>query len=183
MKRTVLVFGIISGLISTVMMWLTLPFMHRGIIDFKNGMVIGYTSIFLSLVLVFFGIRSYRENHGGTISFGRAFSVGILITVISCCFYVASWLVIYYNFMPDFMDRYATHIIHTMVEQGATDSAIKMKEIELESMKQMLKNPLINAAMTFIEPFPVGLVMTLVSAGILRRRTPGAPKAAAAAIA
>jgi len=50
-------------------------------------------------------------------------------------------------------------------------------------MKEMLKNPLINAAMTFIEPFPVGLVMTLVSAGILRRRAPGAPKTAAAAIA
>ena len=183
MKRTVLVFGILSGLIATAMMWLTLPFMHRGVINFKNGEVIGYTSIFLSLLLVFFGIRSYRENHGGTISFGRAFSVGILITLISCCFYVASWLVIYYNFMPDFMDRYAAHVIQTMTQAGASDAALKAKQIELTSMKEMLKNPLINAAMTFIEPFPVGLVMTLVSAGILRRRAPGAPKTAAAAIA
>ena len=91
MKRTVLVFGIISGVVSSLMMFLTVPLINRGTINFDNGEVIGYTAIFLSFLLVFFGIRSYRENHGGTISFGRAFAVGILITLISCVFYVASW--------------------------------------------------------------------------------------------
>jgi len=181
MKRTVLVFGILSGVVSSVMMFLTLPFMHRGIVNFKNGMVIGYASIFLSFLLVFFGIRSYRENHGGTISFGRGFAVGILITVISCLFYVASWLVIYYNFMPDFMDRYSADVVQTMRQKGASDAALDAKRKEMAQMTEMLKNPLINAAMTFIEPFPVGLVMTLVSAGILRRRV-AKPAATAAAV-
>ena len=67
-----------------------------------------------------------------------------------------------------------------MREKGATDAAIAAKKVEMEKMKAMLNNPLLNAAMTFIEPFPVGLIVTLVSAAILRRRTaPAAPLAQA----
>jgi hypothetical protein len=170
MKRIVIIFGLISGVISSGLMFLTLPFMHNGTVNFSNGYLIGYTAIVLSLLLVFFGIRSYRENAGGTISFGRAFSVGILITLISCVFYVASWEVIYFKIMPDFADKYAAHLIGSMREKGAPDAAIAAKKVEMEKMKTMLNNPFMNAAMTFIEPFPVGLVVTLVSAAILRRR-------------
>lgn len=183
MKRIVLIFGIISGAISSAMMFLTLPLMHRGIVDFKNGEVIGYTAIFLSFLLVFFGIRSYRENNGGTVSFGRGFAVGILITVISCVFYVVSWLFIYYRVQPDFMDRYADAAIAEAREKGASDAALAAKKKEVEQMKEMLRNPAINAAMTFIEPFPVGLVVTLVSAGILRRRKPATASVSEAAYA
>jgi len=172
MKRIVIIFGLISGVISSALMFLTLPLMHTGAINFSNGYILGYTSIVLSLLLVVFGIRSYRENNGGTITFGRAFSVGILITLISCVFYVASWEIIYFKFMPDFADKYAAHAIADMREKGATDAAIAAKRVEMEKMKVMLNNPLLNAAMTFIEPFPVGLIMTLVSAAILRRKTP-----------
>ena len=172
MKRVVLIFGLISGAISSALMFLTLPLMHSGKVTFDNGYILGYTSIVLSLLLVFFGIRSYRENAGGTISFGRAFTVGILITLISCVFYVVSWEIIYFNFMPDFADKYAAHAVQDMRQKGATDAAIAAKKVEMEKMKAMLRNPLMNAAMTFIEPFPVGLLMTLISAAILRRRTP-----------
>jgi len=171
MKRIVIIFGVISGVISSALMFLTLPLMHTGAINFSNGYILGYTSIVLSFVLVFFGIRSYRENAGGTITFGRGFSVGILITLVSCVFYVASWEFIYFNIMPDFADKYAAHAISDMREKGATDAAIAAKKVEMEKMKTMLDNPLLNAAMTFIEPFPVGLIITLVSAAILRRRS------------
>ncbi len=170
MKRIVLIFGVISGLISSAMMFLTLPLMKRGVINFSNGELIGYTSIFLSFLLVFFGIRSYRENNGGAISYGRGVAVGILITLISCMFYVASWEVIYFNFMPDFGDHYAKAQVASLRAKGASEAAIATKQKEMDQFKKMYNNPAINAAMTFIEPFPVGLVMTLVSAGILRRR-------------
>ncbi|HXH38679.1 MAG TPA: DUF4199 domain-containing protein, partial [Thermoanaerobaculia bacterium] len=98
MKKVVIVFGLISGVISSAMMFLTLPLMKNGTVNDHNGYVIGYTAIFLSFLLVFFGIRSYRENAGGAITFGRGFSVGILITLISCLFYVASWEIIYFKF-------------------------------------------------------------------------------------
>jgi len=71
MKKVVIVFGLISGVISSAMMFLTLPLINNGTINFDNGLVVGYTAIVLSFLLVFFGIRSYRENAGGTISFGR----------------------------------------------------------------------------------------------------------------
>lgn len=174
MKKIVLVFGLISGLISAGLMFLTLPFLESGAVNDKNGYVIGYTAIVLSLLLVFFGIRRYRENAGGTISFGRGFAVGILITLISCVFYVASWEIIYFNFMPDFGEKYAARAVGNLRAKGASEEAIAAKKKELEKMNAMLRNPLTNAAMTFIEPFPVGLLVTLVSAAILRRRTPAA---------
>jgi len=174
MKRIVIIFGLISGVISSALMFLTLPLLNNGTVNFDNGATIGYTAIFLSFLLVFFGIRTYRENHGGTITFGRGFSVGILITLISCVFYVASWEVIYFKIMPDFADKCAAHAVDTLRAKGASDAAIAAKKVEMEKMKTMLNNPLLNAAMTFIEPFPVGLVVTLLSAAILRRRTPAA---------
>jgi Protein of unknown function (DUF4199) len=182
MKKVVIVFGLISGAISSALMFLTIPFMHSGVVSFENGYIVGYTAIVLSFLLVFFGIRSYRENSGGTITFGRAFSVGILITLISCVFYVASWEIIYYKLMPDFGDKYTAHAIDTMRKKGAPEAAIAEKKKELEKMWAMLDNPLINAAMTFIEPFPVGLLMTLVSAAILRKRTPAPGVAVAQAV-
>jgi len=175
MKRIVITFGLISGAISSAMMFLTLPFINNGKVNFENGEVIGYTAIFLSFLLVFFGIRSYRENNGGTITFGRAFAVGLLITLISCVFYVASWEVIYFKFMPDFADKFSSAAIAKMRAKGASDAAIAAKKKEMAGMKAMYDNPLTNAAVTFLEPFPMGLVVTLVSAGILRRRERGAP--------
>ena len=180
MKRVVLVFGLISGVISSAMMFLTLPLINRGVLE--HGLVLGYTAIFLSFLLVFFGIRSYRENAGGTISFGRATAVGLLITLISCAFYVGSWEIIYFKLMPDFVDNYAARSIDTMREKGATEAAIAAKKKEMEKMKAMYNNPLINVAFTFIEPFPVGLFVTLVSAAILRRRNPPAVPGVAQAV-
>jgi len=170
MKRIVLIFGLISGAVSSAMMFLTLPFINRGVVNFRNGEVIGYTAIFLSFLLVFFGIRSYRENHGGVISFGRAFSVGILITLISCVFYVVSWEIIYFKAMPDFSRKFGEATIASLKEKGASDAAIEAKKKEIRQMKAIYDNPVTNAAVTFLEPFPVGLVVTLVSAWILRRR-------------
>ncbi|MBV8518604.1 MAG: DUF4199 domain-containing protein [Acidobacteria bacterium] len=172
MKRIVLIFGLISGVISSGLMCITMPLAHKDIINNDTGLVIGYTAIVLSLLLVFFGIRTYRDNHGGTITFGRGFAVGILITLISCVFYVATWEVIYFNFMPDFVERYTASQVKDMQRAGATEAQIAAKRAEMARMKATLDNPVTNAAAVFIEPFPVGLVITLVSAAILRRRSP-----------
>jgi hypothetical protein len=176
MKKIVLIFGLISGFISSGLMLLTVPLVNNGTINNHNGEILGYTAIFLSFLLVFFGIRSYRENKGGgTITFGRAFSVGILITLISCFFYVVTWEIVYFQlkFAPDFLDKYNAREIATMREKGVPEATIAAKKKEMETMKDMYNNNLLfNAALTFIEPFPVGLIVTLVSAGILRKRTP-----------
>ena len=171
MKKTILTFGLISGVISSLMMAATVPFMDR--IGSDHGYVLGYTTIILSLLLVFFGVRSYRDNVAkGQITFGKAFRVGLAITVISCLFYVATWEIIYFNFMPDFMDKYGAHVIQKMQASGATAAAIQQQTEHLDKLKALYKNPFFNMAMTFIEPFPVGLVMTLLTAAVLRKKAP-----------
>jgi hypothetical protein len=174
LKKTILIFGLISGVISSLMMIATVPFMDR--IGSDHGYVIGYTTIILSLLLVFFGVRSYRDNVAkGQITFGKAFLVGLAITVISCLCYVATWEIIYNNFMPDFMDKYGAHVLQKMQASGATAAAIQQKSEEINKLKVLYKNPFFNMAMTFIEPFPVGLVITLISAAVLRKKPQSQP--------
>ncbi|HRC88378.1 MAG TPA: DUF4199 domain-containing protein, partial [Thermoanaerobaculia bacterium] len=132
--------------------------------------IVGYAGIVLSALVIFFGVRSYRENVGsGKISFGRGFAVGILIAVISAACYVAAWEVVFYS-SPGIADHIfnqeAEHLKATGAPQEAIDKAVQ----EAESFKKLYSNPLVNAAFTFIEPFPVGLLTTLISAGLLRRR-------------
>ena len=169
MKKTVLTFGLISGAIMSLMMIVTLPFVEQ--LGFDKGAVIGYTSMVLSFLLVFFGIRSYRDNlAGGSISFGKAFVVGILITIVSCLCYVGTWEVIYFKFMPDFVEKYSRYAIEKVIASGASTAVINAKVQEMKDFAAMYQNPLINAAITFTEPFPVGLIMTLISAAILRTK-------------
>jgi hypothetical protein len=169
MKKTVFTFGLISGAILALMMFATLPFIVK--IGFDKGEIIGYTTMVLSFLLVFFGIRSYRENvAGGTITFGRAFAVGILITVISCICYVVAWEILYFNFMPDFVAKYTAAAVEKVKASGARPEAIQAKLQEMKKFKEMYDNPFFNAVITFTEPFPIGLIITLVSALILRKK-------------
>src|SRR6267378_8675288 len=110
MKKTILTFGLISGALSSLMMAATVPFADR--IGFDKGAIVGYTAIVLSFLLVFFGIRSYRDNIGnGQITFSKGFAVGISITLISCVFYVVTWEILYFHFLPDFMDKYGAYLV------------------------------------------------------------------------
>ena len=169
MKRTVLTFGLIGGAIMAAMMFATLPFMDK--IGFDKGEIIGYTTMILAFLLVFFGIRSYRENvGGGHITFGRAFGVGILITMVACACYVVAWEIIYFKFMPDFVDKYAGYAVEKVRASGASQQVIDAKLEQMKSFKAMYDNPFINAAITFVEPFPIGLIVTLISAGVLRKK-------------
>jgi hypothetical protein len=168
-KKTIITFGLISGVISSVLMLCTTTLLDR--IGFDKGYIVGYTSIVLSLLLVFFGIRSYRDNVAeGHITFGKAFVVGICITLISCVFYVATWEVLYHTVFGDFMDKYSAYMISKAQASGASAQALQAKMGEIQQMKVMYANPLYNVLFTFIEPFPVGLGITLISAAVLRKK-------------
>lgn len=172
MKKIVWTFGLISGGILAVLI-ATMPLYLNGTMSFDHAEIVGYTIMVLAFVLVFFGIRSYRENvGGGAITFGKAFQVGILVTLIACTVYVATWEIVYFNFLPDFADKYAALTLEKMRLRGATEAAIAKTTQEMEKFKVWYKNPLFNVGMTFVEAFPVGLVVTLVSAAILKKKTP-----------
>lgn len=169
MKKTVLTYGLLSAAVSSAMMLMTVPFMDR--IGFDRGEVLGYTLIVLSFLLVYFGIRSYRDNvGGGVISFGRALTVGVLIAFISSVGYVLTWEFIYFTLVPDFFDKYGAYAIEKARASGASEQAVQETVRQMREFKQMYDNPLMNALITFIEPLPIGLVVAFVSAAVLRSR-------------
>jgi len=171
MKRTVLTFGIISGVILAVEMIATVPFLHK--LGGDKGLILGYTTMILAGLLVFFGIRSYRENvSGGRITFGQGFTVGILISLIASCFYVGTWEIISLKFMPDFAEKYAAGMVAHAKASGATQEKIDETTRQAEQFVHKYHNPAYRMSMTFVEVFPVFLAITLLSAAILRRKTP-----------
>jgi len=168
MRRVVLTFGLIAGGIMAVMMILAMAFQDR--IGFDKGAIVGYTSMVIAFLMVFFGIRAYREQAGGTVSFGRAFGVGLLITLVATLCYVATWEVMYFEFMPDFSDKYAAYEIDQAKKAGKTDAQIQALQAQMDAFKKAYRNPIYNASLTFLEPLPVGVIMTLVAAGVLRTK-------------
>jgi hypothetical protein len=171
MKKTVVTFGLISGSITAVMILITMPFLER--FDDSHAEILGYTTIILSFLMVFVGIRSYRENvSNGEISFGRAFAVGILITLISCCCYVATWEVLFFNVrsVQAVMDKYTANQVDKTKASGASETEIQTQLRQIARFKELYQNPFFNSAITFLEPFPVGLVITLGSAAVLKKR-------------
>ena len=175
MKKIVLTFGLISGAIMAALMLGNVAIVDK--IGFDRGLVVGYTVIVLSFLLVFFGIRSYRENvGGGYITFGRAFSVGILIVLISSLVYVLTWEFEYQKWFYDFPEKYSNYAIEKARASGASPEQIARETEEMNSMWALYRSSfLVRAAFTFIEPFPVGLLMTPIFAAILRRRPKEVP--------
>jgi len=172
MKKTVLTFGLISGAILAVMMLATVPFMDR--IGFDRGEIIGYTSMVVAFLLIFFGIRSYRDNvAGGTVRFIRAFTVGALIAGVASICYVATWQLVYYKLAPDFSEKYQAYTLEKARANGATEQELVRKKADMDRFTALYRNPLVNVAITFIEPLPVGLVIALLSAAALSRRSKG----------
>ena len=157
-----------------------MPLCMNGVTNFEHSEILGYTTMVLAFLMVFFGIRSYRDNvAGGAIGFGKAFQVGILITLVTCAMYVIGWEIAYFNFFPDFLDQYSAHVLAKMHAKGASQADIQKTAAQMAEMAKHYDNPLYNSAITFMEIFPVGLIVTLVSAAILRRKPrQGAPASA-----
>lgn len=171
MRKIVLRFGLLSGLMLLSMSAIMLPLCLNGTLPMDSQQTLGYTTMVLAFLFVFFGVRSYRETvGGGAITFGKAFQVGILISLVTCAMYVIAWEITYFNFMPDFLDKFTAHALAQMKASGESPAEIQKKTEQMAFMAKYYKNPLFNSAITFIEIFPVGLIVTLVTAAILRRK-------------
>ena len=180
MQKVVLTFGLIGGVILAVLMLVVFQFKEQ--IGFDRGVYVGYTTMVLAFLMVYFGVQSYRDNvAGGSLTFGRAFIVGLLISLVIMACYVVVWEVTYYNFMPDYLDQYTAYALEQARQSGATADAVAAQAEEMRQFGEMYKNNLlINIAFTLLEPLPVALVFTLLTAAIMsRRRSPQAKTAVA----
>jgi hypothetical protein len=174
MKRIVWTNGLIAGGIMLGMFFLALPF-HEAI-GFEYGMVYGYTSMVAAFLFVYFGIRSYRDNvGGGTIGFGRAMAVGLLIVAVASTLYVASWEVYFFGTDggTEYIAGYQEYVVKKERDKGATQAQLDSIVAENKAFAEMYQNPVINAGITFMEPLPVGLLIALISAGVLSRKKRG----------
>ena len=169
MKNDVLKYGLLSGLVLAITMALTVPFEHR--LGARYGMVVGYTTMVLSFLIVFVGVKHYRDTVcAGTITFGRAFAAGALMMLISCACYVAMWELLHATVERNFAHDYAAGMIKRAQNSGLQGAALEARIAEAHQFEATYANPLYRMTMTLLEPLPVGLVMSLVTAGILRRR-------------
>jgi Protein of unknown function (DUF4199) len=123
---------------------------------------------------VYFGVRSYRDRvAGGAIGFRRALVVGALITAVASLCYVATWEVVYFKFMQNFAEEYGRQQLEHARAAGRSEAELEAMRRETAQFAENYRNPAFNFAVTFLEPLPVGLLFTLVSAAALRRRRAG----------
>jgi len=173
MKKNIVIYGSIAGIVvSTLMLFITNYISHcEGNVDYDTSMLIGYASMLIALSLVYVGIRNYRDKYNeGVISFGKAFKIGLFMVLVASTIYVAAWLIAYFFFIPDFFEKYSAQMLDKLRTGGASQMEIEKQTREMANLAVMYKNPLYNAAMTYMEILPVGLIVTLISSLILRRR-------------
>ena len=170
MRKIVIVCGGIAGLIVSATMMLSTGMCYASG-NFEGSMLLGYASMVLAFSLVFVGIRNYRDKYNqGSISFGKAFKTGFFIILLASTMYVLVWLVNYYFFIPDFADKYSAYMLDKLKAGGASQLEIDEQAKEMASFNVLYKNPFFNALITYTEILPVGLLVTLVSALVLKRK-------------
>lgn len=170
MKKTVIVFGLIAGFVVSVLMGANLILCYNQS-NFEGNMLLGYATMLVAFSFIFVGIKNYRDkNNGGSITFGKAFKIGLYIALIASTIYVLAWLVEYYVFIPDFMDKYTAHELAEAKRSGATAAEMKEHTEQMQMYKDLYKNPVWVILMTYMEIIPVGIVVAFIAALILKKK-------------
>lgn len=172
MRKIVITYGLISGAIITCLFLISIYLWSKGVITFDNGEYFGYASMLVALSMVFFGIKSFRDNQNGkSIGFWKGVQIGILISLLASFVYAGGWEV-YMQADPGnkFMEEYTEHYIAKLKEKGAPQEEIDQTTKQMADMGELYKNPIIRFGMTLTEILPVGIIVTLLSAVILRKK-------------
>ncbi len=174
MRRVTLIFGLLAGAIISVFLVIGIALWENGVMTFDISELVGYGTMVIALSMVFFGIKSYRDNYqNGAIKFWKGIQVGMLITLIASLMYAITWET-YNQASPassaSFMEKYSAHYINKMKEKGASSVEIDEAVKNMDNMREMYKNPVIRFGITLMEILPVGIIITLISAAILRKK-------------
>jgi hypothetical protein len=174
MKKVVITFGLISGVIIFGFVFLVTSLCERGVISLDRSELAGYTSMVIALSMIFFGIKSYRDNYGnGRVTFWKGVQIGLLISLIASVFYFAggeAYTAANPGFIDRFFDKYTQQYTEKMAAEGKSQQEIDGKIKEMRDMVKMLENPFLRFAIFVMEILPVGIIITLISAAILRKK-------------
>jgi Protein of unknown function (DUF4199) len=165
MFQKILSYGVIAGLCVGVPMFATTVAKH----DAPYGMVVGYLIMLIALSAVFVAVKRHRDaDLGGVIKFWPAFAMGLAISFIAGVLYVAAWEAALAVTHMDFAGTYAKSVIEHQQAKGLSGEELAKLRAEMEAFQVQYANPLYRLPMTFIEIFPIGVLVSLVSAGLLR---------------
>ena len=171
MKKIILTYGLIAGAIVSAMMLITMPLYNSGVLKIENGEILGYTTMVIALSLIFFGIKSFRDKHSnGAITFGRGLAIGLLITLIASFMYAASWEITLKTMKGDFVEMYAEKALAKAKQNGTNQEGITKIEKQMDDLALMYKNPFLRFSITLMEIAPVGILISLLSAALLRKK-------------
>lgn len=170
MRKNILLFGSISGLIITTI-GVSMATVCNNNPEYESNDVLGYAGLIIAFSFIFFGIRNFRDKqNSGTISFRQAFKMGFLMALVASTMYVVVWLFYYYLFIPGFFDQYIQHVLYEARLRGLPDGEIAEKANEMAELKELYKNPLFVILISFAEVLPIATVIALISALILKRK-------------
>jgi hypothetical protein len=171
MQKIVLTYGLIAGAIVSVMILGSIPLWNREILNFYNGEIVGYTTMVIALSMIFFGIKSCRDYHfKGSINFWQGVKIGLLITLIASIMYAVAWEFSLNVLAPDFSDKMWQHYIDNAKNGSQNDAEIETIVQEVEMWKEWYENPFLRFALILLEIVTVGVVITIISAAILRKK-------------
>jgi hypothetical protein len=164
MLRLILTFGLAAGLIVAVPMFAAVLFVPGG-----DSMLVGYLIMILAFSLIFVGVKRHRDRDlGGVIRFLPALLVGLGVSVVASLVYVIGWEITLALTHFAFMDSYAAAMVEGVRAKGGSAADIARAAAQAQAFKLQYANPLFRLPMTFVEIFPVGLLISLISAGLLR---------------
>lgn len=143
-----------------------------GSTNIRYGELMGYTTMIIALSLIFFGIKAYRdEQANGVISFGKAVKIGILITLVASAIYVTGWLLYYHlGYGREMMDAYLAQNIADLRNSGQPAETVEQEIERMEGFMELYQQPIVMIGITFMEIFPVGLIISLIAAALLRKQ-------------
>jgi hypothetical protein len=169
MKKIILTYGCIAGFIVAAMLSLSFTnFME----DFKYAELLGYSTMIIAFSTIFIAIKTYRDNHlDGSINFLEGLKIGLAVTMIASIIYVIAWMVISHFVGEEFMAEYFQQSIEKLKASDLSASEISEQVEKMENFRELYKNPLVKMGITFLEIFPVGLLISLISAFLLKRKS------------
>jgi hypothetical protein len=169
MKKIILTYGIIAGIMVSALMLLGI-FINKDH-DLTLGMIYGYATMIMAFSMIYVAIRQFRNQFmDGKISFGKALLIGLGITLIASTFYVLTWEIEYKYVFPDFMQGYAKSSLESMKTSGASAASIQKATSEMDEMVKSYNDPLYRIPLTYAEILPVGVLISLICAFILKRK-------------
>ncbi len=166
MMQIVVRYGLIAGLVAGAGLSGAVFLMND---HGSSSMLVGYLIMLVALSAVFVGIKRHRDqNLGGVIRFWPAFGTGLAISFVAGILYALAWEATMAATHMDFAGSYAKAMIEKEKAKGVTGDALAKIVADMESFKVMYANPLFRLPMTFAEIFPIGILVSLISAGLLR---------------